>query len=245
MNLYEIQQNLLDIFQELDAQDGVFTEEQLKELEVAQGNFKEKLEDYYKLLNKFKSDVNACKDEEDRIKALRKSKENAVNRIKNIMTNAVIQFGDVSKSGTRYIDLSTIKLSTRLSSSCEIDEVRVQRIYDIAIELLREMGEYNEISADGFLSSLNALYKATYCDDNDDNNFKEITSSDLSLINVSLKGGFNLSQIIRDFKTYEPIINNYEVEVSASKSDANRIMNINEQEVSVAHKQYTNNLQIK
>ena len=92
-SLYEISDELLSIFNEIENNDGEVNEEQLQALEIAQENLQEKLASYKRAIRCWESDINACKEEEKRIKTARQVKENRIDKLKDRMLGAILQFG--------------------------------------------------------------------------------------------------------------------------------------------------------
>lgn len=124
-SLYNIEQELLDVIATLEDNGGELTPELEERLIIGQDNLREKLTSYVAVINEMTAKIDACKCEEKRISSLRKSRENTLDRIKESVLNAVRLFGDATKNGNYVIDLDTCRLSTRSSSSVNIDEERV------------------------------------------------------------------------------------------------------------------------
>lgn len=199
MDLYHIEENLINILNLLDEQGGEFTPEQEQELITCQEDFAEKIEDYYHVLTKITNDVAECKNEENRIKELRKSRENKVEKLKSILLDAVRRFGNQQKNGVISFDGSTFRLSTRNSEAVNIDEERIKTLIqyiksyleDIPTEVIED--DTQELPVEGMLGYINNLYKAEY-DDNGGNPilFKEYTINDLKSLNLRITIDFNL-----------------------------------------------------
>ena len=124
-SLYNIEQELLDVIATLEDNGGELTPELEERLIIGQDNLREKLTSYVAVINEMTAKIDACKCEEKRISLLRKSRENTLDRVKESVLNAVRLFGDATKNGNYVIDLDTCRLSTRSSSSVNIDEERV------------------------------------------------------------------------------------------------------------------------
>lgn len=168
-SLYDISIKLQTIIDNIEENGGEVTEEQMQELVITEDNFKEKLDEYRKAYSYISDRVAACKNEETRIKALRKSRENAATRIKNSMLDAVLQFGSVTKSGTKCVELDTCKLSTRKSSSIIVDKNLIQILKDISISILNTLYDNDalennaiSISKDEFIDTLNRKFVDDY-----------------------------------------------------------------------------------
>ena len=81
-NIYNIQQNLLSIFEQIEENEGELTPELELALQINQANFKNKVRDYTKVIQQFETDIKAIKEEKDRLNSLQKSKENTINSLK-------------------------------------------------------------------------------------------------------------------------------------------------------------------
>lgn len=185
-SLYDISKDLLAIFNQIEEQDGEITEEQLKQLEITKDNLNNKLDAYHKAILSFKANSDECKAEVKRLRERQEMFSNRVDRLKDIVLNAVELFGNINKNGTKFIETATYRFSERNSKQCIINEERVN-ILIIAIErFIRELanagvlyvGEDTDFK--GILDSLNANCKAEY-----DEDFQPFTMQDLC--NLKLK----------------------------------------------------------
>ena len=142
-SLYEISNELLSIFNEIENNDGEVNEEQLAALEITQEQLNEKLTSYKKAIRVWEADINACKEEEKRIKNARSVKENRINKLKDRMLFAVQQFGCTGKlnakgKANKFYELPDGRLFTRCNESAEIDENRVNILINLFIEYCKE-----------------------------------------------------------------------------------------------------------
>lgn len=162
-SLYNIEQELLDVIATLEDNGGEFTPELEERLIIGQDNLREKLTSYVAVINKMTAQIDACKCEEKRISSLRKSRENTLDRIKESVLNAVRLFGDATKNGNYVIDLDTCRLSTRSSSSVNIDEERVDDYIKCITMFISEndANNCNELEYTGIdmLNYINMIYK--------------------------------------------------------------------------------------
>lgn len=139
-SLYEISDELLSIFNEIENNDGEVNEEQLQALEIAQENLQEKLASYKRAIRCWESDINACKEEEKRIKTARQVKENRIDKLKDRMLGAVLQFGYEGKPNKKgktnhFYELPDGRIFTKTTESVEIDENRINILINILLEL--------------------------------------------------------------------------------------------------------------
>lgn len=167
-NIFEIGDKLKAIFSELEENGGELTEELAAELEITQENFEEKIESYCQVLTMYKSDSECCKNEKARLDAIKKVKDNTIDRIKAKLLEAVQLYGETGKSGNKVITLSTRKLYTTNRESVEENESRKGKlayyfhsyIQELSNQGLLELGE--NINVQIILDVVNTLAKADY-----------------------------------------------------------------------------------
>lgn len=139
MNIWQIQQDLLDIFNELEENGGELTPELEDKLNITQSEFKNKIENYLYVIKQTESDINACDAEAKRLTALKKSKQNTVDRIKSIIAKAIEQFGDENKNGNRFIDLGTAKITVRTSNKVIVNDDFAENLVNNTFDEVRSM----------------------------------------------------------------------------------------------------------
>lgn len=158
-NLYEISEELISIFNEIEYNDGEATEEQLQALEIAQENLQEKLSSYKKAIRVWEGDINACKEEEKRIKNVRTIRENRINKLKDRMLFAIQQFGydgKPNKQGktNKFYELPDGRIFTRTTESTEINENRINILINLIIEICNEHGELTKVANDNWYNNV-------------------------------------------------------------------------------------------
>ena len=139
MNIWQIQQDLLDIFNELEENSGELTPELEDKLNITQSEFKNKIENYLYVIKQTESDINACDAEAKRLTALKKSKQNTVDRIKSIIAKAIEQFGDENKNGNKFIDLGTAKITVRTSDKVIVNDDFAENLVNSTFDEVRSM----------------------------------------------------------------------------------------------------------
>ena len=122
MNIWEIQQDLLAIFDELEENGGELTEELEEKLAISQEDFRSKVENYTNVIKSVKADIAAIDQESKRLAELKKSKTAMVDRLSKVIIEAVDRFGDTTKTGGKFFDYGTGKVSIRNSQKVELDE---------------------------------------------------------------------------------------------------------------------------
>ena len=128
MNIWQIQQELLSIFDELEENGGELTEELEQQLAISQEDFRAKVESYTNVIKSVKADIAAIDQESKRLAELKKSKTAMVDRLSKVIIEAVDKFGDTSKSGGKFLDYGTGKLSIRNTQKVELDDDKVEAI---------------------------------------------------------------------------------------------------------------------
>lgn len=97
-----------------------------------------------------------------------KTKENNAERLKGVMLDAVIAYGDLGKSGNKVINLVDSKLYTKNSKCVEIDENLNQIFIDLVLEHLQSLWDNDMIdsnfsfSRDVLLEQINDKFTERY-----------------------------------------------------------------------------------
>ncbi len=185
-SLYAIQEELLKLFGEIEANDGEITEEQLDILNIKEEELKDKLESYYKAIQSWKADMASCKEEEKRIASTRKKYENRIERLKSVMLETVNTFGADGKNN-KFIELPTARIFTKTSKAVEIDEERIALLINAMIGFITEA--YNngclytgeDVDFEGIMQAINANIIAEQGP-----NFKPYTIDDLAILSVDV-----------------------------------------------------------
>lgn len=199
-SLFAISCELEDIFFEIEEAGGEVTEEILAKLAITEENLKQKLDGYRKAYTALNLEADACKKEEARIAAIRKTKENNAKRLKNSMYEAVVAYGETGKSGNKVINLVDSKLYTKKTEVVVINEDILLTFKDLVFDQFRELynndmldiSDTNVDSLDpqGFIDVINAKFKAEYSE-RAERMIKEygrlFVVEDLMLINVKFE----------------------------------------------------------
>ena len=201
-SLYEISDELLSIFNEIENNDGEVNEEQLQALEIAQENLQEKLASYKRAIRCWESDINACKEEEKRIKTARQIKENRIDKLKDRMLGAVIQFGYEGKPNKKgktnhFYELPDGRIFTKTTESVEINENRINILINLLIEICKENTESLSINKEelynDILNKINEKLHLFY------EGQEDFTIDDLNLLVFNYSVEINLKDLIRKY----------------------------------------------
>lgn len=223
--LYDIEQNLIDLFQTVEDNDGEITEEQLKELEINENNLKEKLDSYRKVINEWDSDIEKCKKEAKRLTGIAKTRENRITRLKTAMTTAVSIFGKSGKTN-KFIELDDCRLSTRNNKSVELDDKRIYNLKSYFIETINELvnnnilATGNALDLEGILANINALHKG-YTEFEEE--YIPYTLDDLFNIRFEIKTKATISELLQNKGLLTEAIaidySDFEINENNSKTD--------------------------
>ena len=121
MNIYQIKQEFIELFNTLEENGGELTPELEEQLKVTKDSFKEKIKTYTDVVKTLNSDIESIKVEQKRLKELADSKQKTIDRLKSIIIDAIEEFGDTKKTGVRYVDYGTGKVSIRKTTAVDVD----------------------------------------------------------------------------------------------------------------------------
>ena len=128
MNIWQIQQELLSIFDELEENGGELTEELESQLTISKEDFRSKVENYTNIIKSIKADIAAIDEETKRLAVLKKSKNSLIDRLSKVIINAVETFGETTKTGSKFFDYGTGKVSVRNSQKVVLNDDKIEAI---------------------------------------------------------------------------------------------------------------------
>lgn len=146
-SLYSIETRLLGIIEELEETGGEFTPEIEEALTITEQEFKQKLTNYCDCIAVLEAFNESAKCEKDRINKLQQSRKNIIEKLKERMKDAVLQFGDTGKTGNKTCDLPTRKLYTRNTTSVEVDDNLISIMLNCIIEYAKRVN--NSLPVEG------------------------------------------------------------------------------------------------
>lgn len=218
-NIYNIQQNLLDIFNQIEENCGEITPELEEQLNISKDEFEDKIKSYTCVIHQLESDLCAIKEEKDRLDSIKKSKEKTIESLKRIMVEAIQLFGNTSKSGTKFIDYGTGKVSLRKSESVEIDDNRLKVFINRFISYFTWLHYYNTFDQTEFDYKEITKYCNKVRDDDSEENlvFSNFTEEDMNKIQADLDFRISLKDMISTEKGRNLMraILNYSTDISA------------------------------
>lgn len=132
MNIYQIEGDLLSIFDEIEELGGELTPELEEKLAITQEQFNDKIESYTNYVKSLKTDMQAIEAEQKRLKDVYERKEKTLNKLNDIIVKAIEEFGETKKTGVKYIDFGTGYVSIKRTVSVDDNK---DLIKDIGISL--------------------------------------------------------------------------------------------------------------
>lgn len=147
-NIYNIQQDLLAILGEIEDNEGEITPEIEEKLSIKQEEFKDKIKSYSGIIKSLTADINAIKEERDRLYDYQKSKEKTIERLKKIVIEAIEMFGDTTRSGSKFVDYGTGKISVRTNQAVDVDNASVDRFVNRLVLCFKWYYENNQLSSE-------------------------------------------------------------------------------------------------
>lgn len=145
MNIFDIEKNILSTMQEIEDNEGEITPEIEEKLQINNDEFKHKVECYVQLIRELEGDISIINEETKRLANRKKVKENTIKRLKKIIIYAIEQFGDETKTGTKFIDYCTGRISVRKSSSVEVNDDALDATGDAFKLIIDTLEKYNQL----------------------------------------------------------------------------------------------------
>lgn len=227
MNIFNIQQELLAIFDELEENGGELTPELETKLAITEDEFKDKVESYTNVIKSLNHDIDLIKCEQNRLKSIANSKQKTIDKLSNIILNAIVLFGEEKKNGVKYLDYGTGIVSTRKSESVEVDTKWLDSLTDALYSNLNYMKAINQLDVVDKLdvNELITSINTDYIGENDgEHSGYAATESDITHTNVAIEVKIpckdllsgNAYAIIRELAKY---CDSYKLNAEVSKTE--------------------------
>ena len=130
-SIFEIDKELYALYDEIEEAGGEITPEIEEKLELNGQEMTNKVKSITNYINKLKADLLAIKSETDRLAKLKKSKDNTITGLTNIVLFAIRNYGTEDKKGKKWIDWGTGKVGVRKSTSVELDDKKIENLVDV------------------------------------------------------------------------------------------------------------------
>lgn len=228
-NIYQLEQELLSIFYEIEDNGGELTPELEEKLSITQESFNTKIKDYTNVVKQLQNDIVAIKEEKERLNNLQKSKEKTIERLKTIMIEAIEKFGDTSKTGGKFIDFGTGKVSVRRNEAVEVNEEATNRFINRYFSGLAWWNMQNQLydhicSSQDLLDYVNSRTDEEIADNTD---IVRFNVSDMSKLTACVSLDLDMKELLGSNEGYELAralinFNKFDVKAKVSKSDIKR-----------------------
>ena len=232
-SLYTIQENILRLFADIEANDGEVTDEMYAELEINKDNLKEKLNNYLKAIYSWEADMGVADEEIKRLAANKKVKENRIKRLKSAMLDALLKFGDVGKSGNRTISLPTFTLFTKSTPAVITNDNRISILLGEFTLMVQELvaGGYlytgTDVELKSILDRINDNLKSQHYAHNTEvfgleeiKEFVPYTLADLTTLQISITTKQSIYDLFRTGKDALNLIANNPFNTKVSDATA-------------------------
>lgn len=130
-SIFDIDKELYALYDEIEEASGEITPEIEAKLELNGQEMTNKVKSITNFINKLKADLLAIKSETDRLAKLKKSKENTITGLTNLVLFAIKNYGTEDKKGKKWIDWGTGKVGVRKSVSVELDDKKIENLVDV------------------------------------------------------------------------------------------------------------------
>ena len=201
-NIYQIKQELLAIFDEIEENGGELTPELEEQLAITQDSFKDKVKDYTNVIKTLQNDIVDIKAEKARLNDLQKSKEKTIDRLKTILVEAIEMFGDTSKTGGKFVDYGTGKVTIRTTEAVEINEDAINRFTNRYITALRWYSDNNQLQESLVNPSELLNFANSTTQDEEDEDILKLQFSDLVNIKASINADIMLDELLQTEKGF-------------------------------------------
>lgn len=224
-NIYQISQELLNIFDIIEENEGELTPELEEQLAITRESFNEKIKDYGNVVRMLQNDIAEIKNEKARLSDLQKSKEKTIERLKTVMIEAINLFGDTNKNGNKFVDYGTGKISIRTTQAVEIDEDSINTFVNRFITGLTWYGIQNQLDS-GIIDPTNLISYGNQRKNEEDLEYN-FTEEDLRNLdaNIDLKVSIkNLISTEKGFELAKALVKfgSFNVKASANKTEIKR-----------------------
>ncbi len=199
-SLYKISEDLINIFNDIEANEGEITPELENQLIITKDNLNNKIEDYVRAIKEYQNDADFCKEEKSSINTKQNIYKNRVERLKFNLLNAVLAFGNNGKNN-KYIETATYRLSTKNRVEEIVHEDRIAILIKYLKEYLEEItkegiliDDIDNIDEQSIVDGINMIYRAEYGED-----AKLFTKDDIEHIQIKLTFETNPIEMIKEY----------------------------------------------
>ena len=197
-SIFEINKELYALYDEIEEAGGEITPEIEEKLELNGQEMTNKVRNITNYINKLKADLLAIKSETDRLAKLKKSKENTIKGLTNLVLFAIKKYGKEDKSGKKWIDWGTGKVTIRKSETIEVNSKKLEAINDM-LKVTFANGIYTGTLNQNSSVDEQALLDAIVNTAKDSGNYEcsEIEIEDLDDVNIEVTVPVKLTDLLK------------------------------------------------
>lgn len=207
MTIFEIQKDLNDIYEALEANGGEVTEELADRLNITESNYSDKLEKYYNMIKMQQSELELIKSEVDKYKVYKKRVDTLKDKLSNVVTQSLKVFGTPTKSGGYEYKKPTFRFLVSPSATYDINKDLVAEVKCAFIDLVQECLsndiELDTIDITSLVNLINTELNARRKLDAETNGYDyepvTISESDLKFIKFSYTTEFSLLDVLSTY----------------------------------------------
>ena len=120
--IFSISNDYLSIIADIEDEEGVLIEEIEARLRINHDELEGKAKAYHHIIGITKGQISVIDEEIERLKKLKKTRENLIERLKKYILEATLLFGVEGKSGNKVLEFDTVKFYTQNTESIIIDD---------------------------------------------------------------------------------------------------------------------------
>lgn len=197
-SIFEIDRELYALYDEIEEAGGEITPEIEEKLELNGQEMTNKVRSITNFINSLNADILAIKSETDRLAKLKKSKENTITGLTNLVLFAIKKYGVADKKGKKWIDWGTGKVSIRKSETVEVNSKKLDAINDMLKVTFANgiyTGTLNQNSSVDEQALLDAIVNTAK--ESGDYECSEIEIEDLDDVNIEVTVPVKLTDLLK------------------------------------------------
>lgn len=197
-SIFEIDRELYALYDEIEEAGGEITPEIEEKLELNGQEMTNKVRSITNFINSLNADILAIKSETDRLAKLKKSKENTITGLTNLVLFAIKKYGVADNKGKKWIDWGTGKVSIRKSETVEVNSKKLDAINDMLKVTFANgiyTGTLNQNSSVDEQALLDAIVNTAK--ESGDYECSEIEIEDLDDVNIEVTVPVKLTDLLK------------------------------------------------
>lgn len=197
-SIFDIDRELYALYDEIEEAGGEITPEIEEKLELNGQEMTNKVRSITNFINSLNADLLAIKSETDRLAKLKKSKENTITGLTNLVLFAIKKYGVADKKGKKWIDWGTGKVTIRKSETVEVNSKKLDAISDMLKVTFANgiyTGTLNQNSSVDEQALLDAIVNTAK--ESGDYECSEIEIEDLDDVNIEVTVPVKLTDLLK------------------------------------------------